>query len=152
MQLIQPDEQHLLEMMSWFSTEHELKEWAGPNFRFPFTLASFAEDLKLNQLRSFVLVSEGAEFLAFGQFYQRLDKCHLGRLVVNPQFRGKGIAEQLMQRLCQLGLKELGLKHCSLFVLAHNEKAIKAYEKFGFVFAEYPDLIPLEHCLYMVKS
>jgi len=151
MQLIQPLNSHLLEMMSWFSNEKSLTDWSGPNFRYPFDLNSFAEDLKLNTLNSFSLISNQNEFVAFGQYYQRLGRCHLGRLIVNPKFRGKGIASELMSGLCELGLKNLQLKECSLFVLSHNEQAIKAYEKFGFSFTDYPEEIPLENCLYMVK-
>ncbi|MFT7560053.1 MAG: ribosomal protein S18 acetylase RimI-like enzyme [Flavobacteriales bacterium] len=71
---------------------------------------------------------------------------------MNPEFRGKGIASKLMRHLCVLGASELKVKECSLFVLAHNESAIKSYNKFGFVFSDYPEEITLENCLYMVKS
>ena len=152
MKLIQPLEDHLVEMMSWFSCETELTDWSGPNFRYPFDLTSFIDDLKLSKLNSFVLISNDSELLAFGQYYQRLEKCHLGRLIVNPKFRGKGLASDLMLHICELGLKELKVKECSLFVLAHNEYAIKAYKKFGFYFVDYPGEIPLDNCLYMVKS
>ncbi|PWQ97764.1 GNAT family N-acetyltransferase [Leucothrix arctica] len=151
MKFIQPLESHLLEMMSWFSSEKELTDWSGPNFRYPYDKSSFIEDLKISTLSSFSLVSNESSFLAFGQYYQRLDRCHLGRLIVNPEFRGKGIAFELMRRICESGLKELKVKECSLFVLAHNENAIKAYNKYGFTVVSYPDEISLENCLYMVK-
>jgi len=152
MQLIQPLESHIQEMMNWFSSEKELTDWSGPNFRYPYDLSSFTEDLNLSVLRSFVLLSNEDEFLAFGQYYQRLDKCHLGRLIVSPAYRGKGIAAELMRQLCQQGINELNVTACSLFVLDHNEYAIQAYKKFGFVFANYPGEISLAHCLYMVKE
>jgi ribosomal protein S18 acetylase RimI-like enzyme len=152
MKLIEPFENHLVEMMSWFSNEQDLANWSGPNFRYPFNLSSFVEDIKLTTLNSFALVSNESDFLAFGQYYLRLGKCHLGRLIVNPKCRGKGIALELMRHLCELGLKELAVKESSLFVLAHNKNAIKAYEKFGFTFVNYPEKIPLDNCLYMVKS
>ena len=139
-------------MIGWFSNEQELTNWSGPNFRFPLNLYSFTEDLNMGSLNSFALISNTSEFLAFGQFYQRLNKCHLGRLVVSPQFRGQGIAAKLMSHLCERGRKELKLNEYSLFVLAHNKSAIKSYQKFGFTFADYPDEIPLANCLYMVKS
>lgn len=151
MQLIEPSESHLLEMMTWFSDEQELSDWSGPNFRYPYNVSTFAADLKLSTLSSFSLVSNDAEFVAFGQHYQRLGKCHLGRLIVNPKFRGKGKASELMRLICESGLKKLEVKECSLFVLAHNKYAIKAYEKFGFILAKYPEKIALENCLYMVK-
>jgi ribosomal protein S18 acetylase RimI-like enzyme len=151
MTLNQPLESHLTEMMTWFSNEQALTDWSGPGFRYPFNLSSFIEDLKITTLNSFVLVTTENDFLAFGQYYQRLDKCHLGRLIVNPKFRGRGIASELINRLCALGTKELEVCECSLFVLSHNNKAIRAYEKFGFSFANYPDEIPLKNCLYMVR-
>jgi len=151
MKLLIPIEKHLLAMMDWFSSEDELLDWSGPHFRYPYNVSSFVEDLNINQLNSFSLISSKSEFLAFGQYYQRLGKCHLGRLIVNPQYRGKGFACVLIQQLSELGMKELEVKKCSLFVLAHNKSAIRAYEKYGFSFAHYPDEIPLEHCLYMVK-
>jgi ribosomal protein S18 acetylase RimI-like enzyme len=152
MQLIEPIESHLIEMMSWFSNKQDLENWSGPNFRYPFNLSSFTFDLKLNTLNSFALVSNESEFLAFGQYYLRLGKCHLGRLIVNPKCRGKGIALELMRQICVLGINELEVEECSLFVLTHNESAIKAYEKFGFTFSHYPEKIPLDNCLYMIKS
>ncbi len=151
MQLIQPLDVHLLEMMTWFPSEDKLVIWSGPNFRYPFNSKSFIEDLNIKKLNSFCLVSNKHDLLAFGQYYQRLGRCHLGRLVVSPKFRGRGVASVLMQHLSELGLKALNVKECSLFVFSHNQNAIKAYEKFGFKFSEYPDEMPLENCLYMVK-
>jgi len=151
MHLIEPQENHLIELMSWFNNAQELENWSGPNFRYPYNLSSFIDDLKLSTLNSFVLVSKQSEFLAFGQYYQRLGRCHLGRLIVNPKCRGKGLALELMRHLCELGLNDLELNECSLFVLTHNKSAIKAYEKFGFSFTDYPEEMPLANCLYMVK-
>ncbi len=151
MHLIEPQKNHLIELMSWFNNAQELENWSGPNFRYPCNLSSFIDDLKLSTLKSFVLVSTQSEFLAFGQYYQRLGRCHLGRLIVNPKCRGKGLALELMRHLCELGLNDLELNECSLFVLTHNKSAIKAYEKFGFSFTDYPEEMPLANCLYMVK-
>lgn len=152
MQLVLPLDKHIIEMMNWFSSEQELNDWGGPNVRYPLILSSFLEDLKLTDLKSFVLVSDQAECLAFGQYYRRLNKCHLSRLITHPKFRGRGIVSELMCRLCALGAKELNVSEYSLFVLAHNTTAINAYKKFGFVFESYPHKVPLENCLYMIKS
>ena len=72
MQLIQPLEIHIVDMMSWFTNEADLKQWSGPGFRYPFDLSTFTEDLKINPTNSFSLVSEEGELLGFGQYYQRL--------------------------------------------------------------------------------
>ena len=151
MRLTQPSNEHFIELMSWFSSEDELNLWSGPNFRYPFDLSSFKSDLKLDILKSFSLISNEGNFLAFGQYYLRLGLCHLGRLVVNPNLRGKGIASHLIKQLSIFGKSDLRTDSCSLFVLGHNESAIQAYTKLGFSMAEYPEEIPLENCFYMVQ-
>lgn len=152
MQLVNPLDKHFTELMSWFTTEEALAEWSGPGFRYPFTTSSFIEDLRVSELKSFALMSEDKQMLAFGQYYNRIDRCHLGRLVVSPKHRGQGVAAELLKQLCEAGKQNLALSECSLFVVADNDKAIKAYQKFGFVFADYPTEIPMDNCLYMVKS
>jgi ribosomal protein S18 acetylase RimI-like enzyme len=151
MRLTQPSNPNFIELMSWFSTEEELSVWSGPDFRYPFDLSSFKSDLKLDSLKSFSLISTEGNLLAFGQYYLRLGRCHLGRLVVNPNLRGQGIASHLIQKLSILGKSDLNTDSCSLFVLGHNKSAIQAYTKLGFAMADYPDEIPLDNCFYMVK-
>ena len=151
MRLTQPSDEHFIQLMSWFSSENELCIWSGPNFRYPFELSSFKSDLNLNILKSFSLISSEGALLAFGQYYLRLGKCHLGRLVVNPSLRGQGIASHLISQLSVLGKSDLSTESCSLFVLGHNESAIQAYTKFGFSMADYPEKMPLENCFYMVQ-
>jgi ribosomal protein S18 acetylase RimI-like enzyme len=151
MRLTQPSNPNFIELMSWFSTEEELSVWSGPDFRYPFDLSSFKSDLKLDSLKSFSLISTEGNLLAFGQYYLRLGRCHLGRLVVNPNLRGQGIASHLIQKLSVLGKSDLNTDSCSLFVLGHNKSAIQAYTKLGFYMTVYPDELPLDNCFYMVK-
>ena len=99
-----------------------------------------------------VFLNENSEMIAFGQYYLRLNHCHLGRLVVSPQWRGKKVIALLMQALIDLGKQKLRVNSSSLFVLADNHAAIQAYQKFGFVFSTYPEKISLENCLYMIKE
>ncbi|GHG75072.1 hypothetical protein GCM10010919_29040 [Alishewanella longhuensis] len=151
MRLIKPCKTHIEDLMKWFSCEQELRDWTGPNFRYPYDFVSFSADLNLDLLKAFSLVDDKSNLLAFGQYYLRLNRCHLARLVVSPNFRGKGIAKELIMRLSELGTTELKVNACSLFVLKHNKSAIKAYEKFGFSESDYPDRLPIENCIYMIK-
>jgi ribosomal protein S18 acetylase RimI-like enzyme len=152
MYLSQPSDENLTELMSWFSTEAALSLWAGNNFSFPFDFNSFKRDLKLESLQSFALLSAPAELLGFGQYYLRLGKCHLCRLVINPNFRGQSIAAHLIQQLSVRGKADLNTNYCSLFVVKNNGSAIKTYEKSGFTFACYPEKIILKDCLYMISN
>jgi ribosomal protein S18 acetylase RimI-like enzyme len=152
MRLTPPSDENFIELMSWFSNEYELNIWSGPNFRYPFNLNTFKSDLNVETLKSFSLTSSEGNLLGFGQYYLRLERCHLGRLVVNPNFRGQGIASHLINQLSTLGKLDLHVDSCSLFVLGDNENAIKAYTKIGFSMADYPKEIPLANCFYMVKT
>jgi ribosomal protein S18 acetylase RimI-like enzyme len=107
--------------------------------------------LKLESLASFALLSAQAELLGFGQYYLRLGKCHLYRLVINPSFRGEGIATHLIHQFTVSRKTDLNTNSSSLFVIQNNVSAVKTYEKSGFTFACYPEKITLKDCLYMIS-
>jgi len=151
MRIATPINQHITELMSWFHNENELKIWSGPNFRYPFNEESFTEDISIKRLDSFSLISEKNELIGFGQCYLRLARCHLGRLVVSPKHRGKGLASNLISLLSNFGMNKLNVDTCSLFVLEENLTAIKAYQRIGFITTDYPNVVPLDNCLYMIK-
>jgi ribosomal protein S18 acetylase RimI-like enzyme len=152
MKLVKANDTHLAELMGWFEDEAQLVMWSGPGFRYPYDLVTFKQDLKLTSLPSFSLLSPQGALLAFGQYYLRENRCHLGRLVVNPAHRGQGIAATLIANLAASGKKELKVNSCSLFVFSDNISAISAYQKLGFVKNQYPTDMPLAGCIYMVSD
>lgn len=155
MQLQQPTKQQLFQVMEWVRNPKVFNIWAGPGFRFPFTEKSFIEDLKLDELETRVLIESQLELnnqaQAFGQIYQRLNRTHLGRLVVNPQNQGKGTGTQLIKKLMALGDTLFDCDSYSLFVLHSNTRAKELYQRLGFEVSEYPEIMPLADCYYMVK-
>lgn len=152
MHLITAQDKHTVEVMKWFENEQSVRTWSGSDFKYPFDLTSFKASASINELPSKVLLSTNNELLAFGQYYLRLDHCHLARLVVNPVMRGQGLVAQLIAKLSETGKHELGVSSCSLFVMADNKPAIQAYTKLGFKFADYPTPKVIDNCLYMLKN
>ena len=140
---------HLQVLMSWFTTREQTLAWGGPDFRYPFTLESFLQDVKANQLRSLCVVDQSVNLLAFGQCYDRLGCCHFGRLVISPQERGRGLVRVLMRALMQEAESEFLFSELSLFVLEHNESARRVYERLGFTYLEYPEPNAWNNILYM---
>lgn len=51
----------------------------------------------------------------------------------NSEYTGKGIGREAMGLMLDFGFNELNLHRIQLNVIAYNEKAIKSYEKIGFV-------------------
>lgn len=145
------DVSQLPELMSWFPDRRSCETWGGPHFRFPFTDASFREDAKLDSLPSWALVPESGALAGFGQYYQRLGRCHLGRLAIAPHLRGGGLGSRLIHELSERGKTELGVESLSLFVHPDNERALRLYERLGFSVVQYPEpLSGLDGCTYMV--
>ncbi|MFV8784060.1 GNAT family N-acetyltransferase [Microbulbifer sp. SA54] len=132
-------EQHIAELMGWFLSATECRQWGGPPFRYPFDTRSFAEDSQWSNHPSFVLLDAGGAMQAFGQYYNRLDHCHLSRLVVAPSARRRGVGEQLIRNLVAHGCDALKVERISLFVLQSNPAARALYEKMGFRLADYPE-------------
>ena len=147
------DGRWLPELMSWFPDALSCGVWAGPQFRFPFSEATFREDSRIGHLSSWSLPAADSSLGAFGQYYLRLGRCHLARLAVAPALRGQGIGGTLIRELCDRGCQELGTDSCSLFVLAGNAPALQLYRRLGFMEVTYPEPTSMVNgILYMVAT
>lgn len=151
LKLIPCNKKQLEIVRTWSSGKNELTQWAGPNIRFPHTLNTFLTDLKFQELPSYGLINDKKELVAFGQYYQRLGHCHLGRLIVNPEYRRQGIASILVETLSVKAKQDLKLSPLSLFVYQNNTAALTLYKKLGFIETCYPEKMPLDDCLYLTK-
>lgn len=151
MKLTQVTHLHFSEILRWVNTEKQLLEWAGPNVRYPTNARDLELDVLAQSWPTFALVSEVEELIGFGQYYLRLDHCHVCRLIVSPTHRGKGVVRQLIELISAEGTRQLDVSACSLFVYQDNTAAIKAYEKMGFIGIDYPTDDAIAGCLYMVK-
>lgn len=141
------------ELMTWFTDARGLRTWGGPDFRFPFTAASFREDAKVDGIDSFALVAEGGSLAAFGQCYLRVGRCHFGRVAVAPGARGGGLGTRLLREMAREGHAKFGDRELSLFVYRDNEAAHRLYRRLGFVEVEYPDRdTPTEGMRYMIAT
>ena len=157
-ELVPAEQHHFRELAGWFNNATETAQWGGPEMRFPLAADTLIADVNWPTLASYVLqpVSKGRHLnktesmLGFGQFYARLNRCHLGRLAIHPMHRGQGLAHQLIALLLKQGMNALGLSEASLFVLADNTAARACYQRFGFEEMQYPELLPLASCRYMV--
>ena len=147
------DSARVPELMRWFDDREATQVWGGPEFRFPFTEASFREDAKIASLPTRMLVAEDGRLVAFGQFYLRAGRCHLGRLAVLPAARGGGLGTQLIRDICAEGRPLLGAGSCSLFVVPSNTRARALYERLGFHAAPYPEPAPeLDPYIYLATG
>ncbi len=142
----------LPELMTWFDNPSDLRVWGGPDFRFPFTAASFREDAKVDSIDSLSLVAHGGGLAAFGQCYLRIERCHFGRVAVAPRHRGQGLGTRLFREMAAWGQAQFGPRELSLFVDRGNVEAHRLYLRLGFRETPYPDPTLLPNAHYMIAD
>ena len=138
-QLVATTRDHLRQMMAWFPDAESCRLWGGHDFRFPCSEATFVADSRCETLPTYSLLGEQGELLGFGQYCDRIGRCHLSRLAISPDCRGRGLGTRLITELIELGAPALGASECSLFVARINPAAARLYRRLGFTVAPYPD-------------
>jgi ribosomal protein S18 acetylase RimI-like enzyme len=146
--------QDVQQIKAWFTNQQDLSYWGGPGLRYPITLGVFLQQTRWQELASYSLVSVEGELLAFGQFYVRLGKHHLGRLAVSPHHRNRGLGKLLVGSLITQAQNEQLASGASLFVMADNLPAVACYQSLGFRDSVYPEELPggLQNCTYMIRD
>jgi ribosomal protein S18 acetylase RimI-like enzyme len=155
MTLICPTEQQYLQVKTWFSDHQQIFTWGGPNMTYPMSDENFLNVLTADHIKSFCLFDDENTLVAFGQYYSRLAHHHLGRLTVNPKYRGQGLSKILITSTLKRAFSVQPAKGASLFVFKDNIVAYQCYQSLGFVETDYPETpFPgnMKNCAYMVLS
>ena len=123
---------------NWFPDKQSSYFWCGPGLRNPFTHESFLEDIHWQKMPTYSLLDEEQQLIGFGQYYEKMGRCHLARLVMSPSHRCKGIGRKFIAQLMNMGMQNLDTQECSLFVARPNVVAVKCYRSLGFEIQNYP--------------
>ncbi|MEW2588696.1 GNAT family N-acetyltransferase [Streptomyces virginiae] len=115
-------------LRSWISGPTDLMTWAGPNFRWPLDDAQLAAYAAEPGRRTWTGVSPDGTPLG----HVSLADGRLGRVLIAPGARGRGLGERLVSLAVRVGFDELALPEIGLGVWTHNTAALRIYEKLGF--------------------
>jgi ribosomal protein S18 acetylase RimI-like enzyme len=116
---------------------------------------NFLKSLTAEHFKSFCLLNDEQQLVAFGQYYRRLEHHHLGRLAVNPKQRGQGLAKILITKILEQAFLNQSAKGASLFVFKDNTVTNQCYQSLGFIEIEYPKqpfLGNMQNCVCMILS
>jgi ribosomal protein S18 acetylase RimI-like enzyme len=150
--LAEASEEDIDHLMGWFPDANAVNVWGGPAFRHPFTRETFHNDVRWLEMASYSLRDPSGQLVAFGQFYARISRINLARLVVSPESRGQGAGKRLISGLMAAARPLLNLSEYSLFVYDDNTPAFECYKSMGFVEAEYPGEMPIGGtCRYLTR-
>ncbi|MDE2430227.1 MAG: GNAT family N-acetyltransferase [Burkholderiales bacterium] len=121
-------------LAAWISDADACARWAGPQLPYPFAASELAQLLEKPDSASRVLMLDDETPAGFGQYWRRdAQRVHLGRIIVHPQQRGRGVARQLCRLLMQEGRAAFAADILSLRVYRDNLAALKTYVGLGFV-------------------
>jgi ribosomal protein S18 acetylase RimI-like enzyme len=130
-------------LISWFATEAELRQFAGPGPRWPLDHAQLEQRMHEPGVHAWT-ARRPWEPKAIGHIErirtEEIDR--IDRVAIAPEHRGRGLAVPLVRAaLDQLPI----VRPVDLLVFAGNSPAIRTYEAVGFVDAgaiapEFPDV------------
>ena len=76
------------------------------------------------------------------------DNCEMKRLYVRPEYRGRGLAKALVNKII-LDAKNIGYKHILLDTLPFLKGAITLYKSLGFYEVESYNGSPMDNLIYL---
>lgn len=106
------------------------------SFSMPWPKSAYRHDLS-NNPQALLRVAEeisnttGPHVVGMIDVWLILDEAHIATLAVHPDFRGKGIATNLIEQVL-LEVYQKGARRALLEVRASNQAAQDLYKKFGF--------------------
>lgn len=99
-------------------------------FSQPWSKESFLESIQTDS-NLYLVVEDGSCIVAYCGLRIILDEAHITNVAVANEFRGMGIAYQMLSVLIELA-KDKGVQAFTLEVRVSNERAIHLYEGLGF--------------------
>lgn len=124
---------HYATIADWLDSAEATQRWAGPGVSFPLSQERFAQVFELGSRPGWALLDEQGRCLGFGQYWMTdAGTAHLGRIIVSPVARGRGLGRLLMQSLGEQALREDGIQRLTLRVYRDNTAAVALYRDLGF--------------------
>jgi GNAT superfamily N-acetyltransferase len=108
-----------------------LREETIHYYQLPELIASSQALVLVAEVEQQVVGSGYARILAAKPYLKHEQYAYLGFMYVAPAYRGQGLNGLILQQLTQWAAAQ-GLTEMRLEVYAHNQPAVRAYEKAGF--------------------
>lgn len=125
-------------LIGWFPSPEALFVWTATTFEYPLTREQMKRCVDESRARGdrqfFKAVADGEVFghVELGAIDHRNNSLRIGRVVIDPARRGRGLGAGMMRAAVEKSFRELGMHRVELWVLDDNRNAIAAYERVGF--------------------
>jgi RimJ/RimL family protein N-acetyltransferase len=129
------------QLINWIPDEEILMNWSGALFSFPLTQKSlewYIEDVNdIKTSEAFVYKAVDLEtgntvgHISLGGISKKNKAGRISRVLVAPQYQGKGYCRQMVSAVLKIGFEDLKLHRICLGVYDFNKAAISCYKKAG---------------------
>jgi RimJ/RimL family protein N-acetyltransferase len=129
------------QLMDWIKDEEALMNWSGSLFSFPLTKESmewYIEDVNdINNSDAFIYKAVETEtgkvvgHISLGGISKKNKAGRISRVLVAPEYQGKGYCCQMIKAVLKIGFANLQLHRICLGVYDFNKAAIRCYQKAG---------------------
>ena len=115
-----------------FPQSEEERFYMFPRANYPLTpeqLIDAAEERKCP-----TVVTQEKTIVGYGNFFHAElgDHCWIGNVIVNPDYRRKGVAAYLVNSLVDIAFTEFQAKYVRISCFNHNTAGLLLYKKLGF--------------------
>ncbi|MFJ6001844.1 GNAT family N-acetyltransferase [Arthrobacter sp. NPDC092385] len=122
-------------ILGWVKNNQEMVMWSGPTFTWPLEYAQL-ERYFHNPNRTYwsAIDTESQELVGHASLLidNDADLMRVGFIIVNPEYRGRGVGREFVDAVVCDGFQASTLPVMKLGVYAHNTAALKLYESLGF--------------------
>jgi RimJ/RimL family protein N-acetyltransferase len=129
------------QLMDWIKDEEALMNWSGSLFSFPLTKESmewYIEDVN-DIINSDAFIYKAIEtttgkvvgHISLGGISKKNKAGRISRVLVAPEYQGKGYCCQMIKAILKIGFEDLQLHRICLGVYDFNKAAIRCYQKAG---------------------
>jgi RimJ/RimL family protein N-acetyltransferase len=123
-------------LLSWIDGPEMLTLWSGRGFSWPLDEGQLVEHAaRISPVqRIWAVEANGGKVVGHVEFGVQVDRVgRLGRVLVAPAARGRGLGAATVRAALRVAFDELGMHRVGLGVFTHNTAAIRLYERLGFV-------------------
>lgn len=133
-------EQDIDRLISWIASPEELFVWTADRFAYPLTREAFQEEMRksaqLGDRLFFKAVdAESGDVIGhieLGGIDLRNRALRIGRVLLAPAFRGRGLGTEMMRAAVDLAFGTFAVHRVELGVFDSNPRAQACYERVGF--------------------
>ena len=122
-------------LKSWINNKEELFQFAGPLFNYPLTDEQLLHYINMKDKKPFkVVLKETNETIGNCELNYENGNKRLSRILIGKEeYRSKKLGELIVRKMADLFFQDPNVKMVDLNVFDWNTRAIKCYEKVGFI-------------------